>query len=809
MARGSRRRGLVVGCCYPHSKLELLGPDADIVFYEEMLRSFGFNEVRVLSDRKLGLESSQRGNILRGAQWLVEGAMAGDSLAFIFSGHGAGVHNGGDRRDDLERGLLAADLELPFPANVVNEDELQTVFASLRPGVLLTCILDCPFGDGVVKTPWLYEARAETYVPPMKVPRKSSMWPGSRLRKVGADRLVAPRGSPISASRAVPLVPADHPRSLAAGVLAFVLCACRADQVCFSSSFSASRGSGTWQGVFTSSLAQVLSEALRPSFQPGSRSGCPLSYSGLAAAVHAAVQEKLSNIPGLEGLGVEQTLLLGCTADPDRVSFLEPPQLGTASVLPESVVSVPRPIRSTADHAAVSACLAAGESGELRWARVLVQLCRLSRPHKPLSTAEVIGEFWLPPVAQLFPEQALPGDPVTRPSGKAGEARGLRRELWWELREPPPQAQRRLLTWNAALPHGLVECCTKADAGDDEESDAFALFPSTTKQPRPRTGAKRKLEQMLAVARRRGVDLRVPLGRLEEMAATQQEASTAASMTSMEFEYFAVRYLGLELSEARSIFADCSEAVTIAAILEVLQEFTLAARRGVHSTVNGPIEVWLDLEFSSAAVGTGLLRFRALELRQRGHGAEPAQAFRQLRTPRALETARTQQQKPQPSRGRSCLLPQKNFSLRAGLCASSDVVDRPGTPRRLGSESSSWVLPHIVYVTPPLLQGTDPDSGEPFLRLDTSPNSGHLPPWLGGHVDAAMPLFATEQLCKAQRTALNVPYSATLERCLSPRKAAPSHTQLPGTQKVLPLLPSLRLAHTSSEPYIPSPIAVT
>ncbi|CAE7400673.1 unnamed protein product [Symbiodinium sp. CCMP2456] len=83
-----------------------------------------------------------------------------DNLAFVFSGHGLSTTSTlTDRRDELDHALLAADLEDPFPTNLLYDTELQQLFALLPAGVLLTCIIDAPSGDSVLQLPIYFDAK--------------------------------------------------------------------------------------------------------------------------------------------------------------------------------------------------------------------------------------------------------------------------------------------------------------------------------------------------------------------------------------------------------------------------------------------------------------------------------------------------------------------------------------------------------------------------------------------------------------------------------------------------------------------------
>eukprot|EP00434_Breviolum_minutum_P034873 symbB.v1.2.030870.t1/scaffold3523.1/size54856/2 len=129
-----------------------------------------------------------------------------DNLAFVFAGHGlCTTRTTSDRRDELDRAFLAAELEDPFPANLLFDAELQSIFALLPAGVLLTCIVDAPCGDTVVRLPWFYDGKTGSFCGP-PCARHSSLWQGDRhpRRERGApnNSHFTIRGAPSSLAKA-------------------------------------------------------------------------------------------------------------------------------------------------------------------------------------------------------------------------------------------------------------------------------------------------------------------------------------------------------------------------------------------------------------------------------------------------------------------------------------------------------------------------------------------------------------------------------------------------------------------------------
>jgi len=86
-----KKKALLVGCNYRGTSAELRGCINDVHAVRDLLRSEGFRsqDMVILTDDQRGEMCPTRMNIMRGLQWLVAGAQAGDVLFFHFSGHGS------------------------------------------------------------------------------------------------------------------------------------------------------------------------------------------------------------------------------------------------------------------------------------------------------------------------------------------------------------------------------------------------------------------------------------------------------------------------------------------------------------------------------------------------------------------------------------------------------------------------------------------------------------------------------------------------------------------------------------------------
>mmetsp|Transcript_71209 Transcript_71209/g.170019 ORF Transcript_71209/g.170019 Transcript_71209/m.170019 type:complete len:906 (+) Transcript_71209:78-2795(+) len=869
----SSRKGLVVSCSYPRSTYSLEAPENDARFYEHMLKRFGFHNVRSLSDFQLGLQSSHRGNVLRAVQWLIQDAQPGDNLAFVFSGHGISTTcTTSERRDDLDRALMAADMEDPFPANLLFDCELQNLFSLLPAGVLLTCIIDAPCGDTVVRLPWFYDAKTGSFCGPPSA-RHSSLWPGDRYpRRPGSSNFTI-RGGPTSMAKVGTAKPQRMgPCDLFPGVAAFLLCACRPDQVCLEALLPSST---QCYGLFTSSLAAALQQSLLHGggvAMPGMTGGqqprdadiaCPLNYLQLARMIEDDLQRRVSKV-GAPGL--EQHILLGFSQDPSSCMFLQSP---------EQVCQLPRRLEAPAQEtlpAGVLANLMAGSEGESRWPNLLVQLCSIDRgtlaKHqsaevsmgvgsessslaKTLLSAEVLGEFWLPPLAHIFPEARLPGDPPMPPKpptprrafrsprtaaaalksprrpcpqlGRDREARSVRtsrKELWCRLRAPALGTQQQCCTWGAALRRdqflscagGIAQACCR-NCGTANSSANTCCGECGCQE----------LERSSQVT---NVGPGVQLGRLlkgamgsrtafAEAARKLRQGARGDALTSLEFEYFAVREMGLDLATARKAFASCLEvqarsnqgwpetsAVSSTLLAEAVEACTAAAGADANYILEARLEMeWRSTVGLGASAAAGEIRLFAAELRPRqlpkdswlaqlnsreaelGYGRAIPSSIATLSA-----TINDENRRPPPIPVAEPLVLNSHeegtiLFLRFSLCASRDVYPDAAevTPRgmlatpRLNAPEASWIVPHIVFVSSGLLHTRLPSTGAWCAQMPAASFFGDV-----------VPICTCARLCDAQRAGLALPREPQRPPDLpTPRNAEPmAQVEEPGLRSV-------------------------
>jgi hypothetical protein len=130
------RRALCVGIDKYAAPNELAGCVNDAKSWAKALGNLGF-EVTTLHD-----QDASRGAILSAFRSLVKGATAGDVIVFQFAGHGTQVDDlDGDEEDDsLDEAFCPVDFA---DGRLLIDDDVRAVTASLKPGVNLTCFIDC------------------------------------------------------------------------------------------------------------------------------------------------------------------------------------------------------------------------------------------------------------------------------------------------------------------------------------------------------------------------------------------------------------------------------------------------------------------------------------------------------------------------------------------------------------------------------------------------------------------------------------------------------------------------------------------
>jgi len=155
-----RKRALMIGICYRGQQGELSGCHNDVDLVKGYIQQQGFDDIRQMTDDGEH-EEPTRANILAGFDWLVEGAMAGDSLFFHYSGHGGQETDiSGDEASGLDDTLIPVDYLRH--GMIIDDIVFEKLVMVLPKGVHLMAIMDCCHSGTVLDLPYIMEGREMT-----------------------------------------------------------------------------------------------------------------------------------------------------------------------------------------------------------------------------------------------------------------------------------------------------------------------------------------------------------------------------------------------------------------------------------------------------------------------------------------------------------------------------------------------------------------------------------------------------------------------------------------------------------------------
>lgn len=144
-----RKKALLVGINYPGTRAELKGCINDVVMMREFLMRHGFqntptNMVCLVDNTRDPNFLPTKANILKGIQWLVAGAGAGDTLFFHYSGHGAQEPDQTGRESDgMNETLVPMDFQTRGTGMISDDQMWDMMCGKLPNGCRLYSIMDC------------------------------------------------------------------------------------------------------------------------------------------------------------------------------------------------------------------------------------------------------------------------------------------------------------------------------------------------------------------------------------------------------------------------------------------------------------------------------------------------------------------------------------------------------------------------------------------------------------------------------------------------------------------------------------------
>lgn len=159
------KKALIVGLNYPNQKHQLYGCVNDCLNWNALLeKQFGFEEIRVLIDQNPNgsvttypTQIPTKQNILSQLGWLCSGVQRGDTLAFVFAGHGCQVLQGSEYADEALVPEDFANTDEHGNPTLVFDDELHALFKRLPSGAFLTAVFDCSHAAHMLDVPTCIE----------------------------------------------------------------------------------------------------------------------------------------------------------------------------------------------------------------------------------------------------------------------------------------------------------------------------------------------------------------------------------------------------------------------------------------------------------------------------------------------------------------------------------------------------------------------------------------------------------------------------------------------------------------------------
>lgn len=161
-------RALLIGINYKgHKQGELDGCVNDAKMMRNYLLNNGYSpeadSMRMLVDESCPEQDAlpTADNIVNGMNWLVGGALPGDSLFLHYSGHGGQAvdSSGGDEEDGMDETLVPLDYQ--DAGQIIDDTIYQLLVAPLPRGVNLVCVFDCCHSGTILDLPFIFSATAE------------------------------------------------------------------------------------------------------------------------------------------------------------------------------------------------------------------------------------------------------------------------------------------------------------------------------------------------------------------------------------------------------------------------------------------------------------------------------------------------------------------------------------------------------------------------------------------------------------------------------------------------------------------------
>lgn len=154
-AAAAKKSAFLVGINYVGTPSELYGCINDTKNVRDLLQSkYGFTTVTLVNDETPALPTKK--NILDGLRNLLSTAVSGDTVFFMYSGHGTCTTDySGDEQDGQDE--LIVPVDATSIQTCILDDDLNTLIrANIKPGVKLLALFDSCFSGTVLDLRYTY-----------------------------------------------------------------------------------------------------------------------------------------------------------------------------------------------------------------------------------------------------------------------------------------------------------------------------------------------------------------------------------------------------------------------------------------------------------------------------------------------------------------------------------------------------------------------------------------------------------------------------------------------------------------------------
>ena len=135
------KRGLLVGINYIGTANELKGCINDVKNVNNFLLSIGYLQKNIRRLTENTIQKPTKQNIITNLTNMVNNAVAGDELFFLYSGHGLQVYDYSG--DEVETNYDSVLVPLDFDVNgFIIDDDIRVILSQLKKDVRMTIILD-------------------------------------------------------------------------------------------------------------------------------------------------------------------------------------------------------------------------------------------------------------------------------------------------------------------------------------------------------------------------------------------------------------------------------------------------------------------------------------------------------------------------------------------------------------------------------------------------------------------------------------------------------------------------------------------